>query len=78
MESPLSYQIVITKGNLVLKYFSNAINGSCCWYALQQDDGSYEILTSSDRQEVIAVYCDGQLTFLNKTFLNSPLLMKDA
>lgn len=78
MESPLSYQTVITKGNLVLKYFSNAINGSCCWYALQQDDEAYEVLTASDRQEVIAVYRNGQLTFLNKTFLKSPLLMKDA
>jgi hypothetical protein len=78
MECPFSYQSVITKGNLVLKYFSKAINGSCCWYALKQPPTTYEILTSAEKQEIIAVYRDGQLIFLNKIFLKAPVLMRNA
>lgn len=77
MECPLKYQSVITQGNLVLKYFSNAMNGSCCWYALKQDQASFEVLTSSDKQEIVAVYQDGQLVYINKSLLRIPYVMKN-
>lgn len=76
MDCPVKYKSVITQGNLVLKYFSNAMNGSCCWYALKQNQASFEVLTSSDKQEIIAVYQDGQLVYLNKPLLRMPSLMK--
>ena len=75
---PLSYNTVITNGNLVLKYFSKTVNGSCCWYALKQKGIAYEILTFSDKQEIIAIYKRGTLVYLNKELLKFPLLVNES
>ncbi len=74
---PLTYQRVITQGNLVLKYFSKTINSSCCWYAFKEANIAFEVLTSSDKQEIIAVYKDGNLVYLNKNLLRSPLVLSN-
>ena len=76
MDSPHSYQKVITKGNLVLEYFSTKVNSPCCWYALKEDGKAYEILTSSENKEIIEVYQDGQLIYLNEALAKSPMLEK--
>ncbi|AZR74228.1 hypothetical protein BBF96_12965 [Anoxybacter fermentans] len=78
MDCPLSYQNVIKNGNLVLKYFSKTVNGSCCWYALKQDETAFEVLTFSDRQEIIAVYQNGHLVYLNKDLLRLPMMLQEG
>ncbi|MCK4260054.1 MAG: hypothetical protein KAX49_13835 [Halanaerobiales bacterium] len=76
MDCPLMYQEVITRGNLVLKYFSKAMHCSCCWYALKKRNDGYEVLTAADKQEIIAIYKDGQLMYLNKELLKTPLIVR--
>lgn len=78
MDCPICYEDVIAQGSLILKYFSTATNSSCCWYSLERGAENYDVLVSSDREEVIAVYCEERLVFLNKTFLCTPALVKNA
>lgn len=75
MDCPLRYHCVITRGNLIIKYFSKMTNSSCSWYRLEDQGAVYEILISVDKEEILAVYKDEALIYLNKNLLRSPMVL---
>ena len=50
-------------------------NSSCSWYRLEEEGAVFEILISVDKEEILAVYKDEALIYLNKSLLRSPMIL---